>query len=202
MIGHNDISVRLTLAEMCAAALMEAADGIESAQDTAALLDALDNNLRLWLVLRQVETKIGWAAAPTRDNDFAVVWSSNPGQSVADGNIAGLVSINRQAAEKLADTGNVGHTRIRIRLAYRESGCGGFIPWLLSRIDRRVSLLSMSIPSVERDADGAAIGAAALEDAPDGERFGVQASAGKQRTIGVRNVARPISGPRTLPIWS
>ena len=134
MIGRNDISIRLPLADLCAAALVETADSIEIAQDAAALLDALDNNLKLWLLLRQVEAKVGWTVAPSSDAELAVLWSSAPSRDAAGADVAGLISINRRVAEKRAnDDSNLTHLRIRIRLAYREGGSGGFIPWLLSQ---------------------------------------------------------------------
>lgn len=142
----SSIPIQLTLAEICVAALTEAADGIEEARDMAAFLDALDINHRLWLAMREV------GPPEARDTEFAIARSSRLGRGVNDAEVEALVAINRRLAEELAANGAIGRIRTRVRLAYREDGGGGFVPWLLTQMNKKGRLRSLFIRTAERGA--------------------------------------------------
>lgn len=138
------IPIRLSLAEVCAAALMEAADSIETARDVGAFVDALDGNHRLWLVLRDIESREDWVAPPVRDAEFATENSSGLGKGLSDATIDSVIAINRKIALDLTLGGDITRICSRVRLAYRESGGGGgFAAWTLIQIYKKSRLKSV-----------------------------------------------------------
>jgi len=158
-MSPNSIPIRLTIAEICLAALMEAADGIEAAHDTAAFQAALDSNHRLWLAMRALGERDGGAVPSFRDSEFSILESSRLGVGVTDATIETLVAINRRMANALGANGDIPRIRTRVRLAYRESCGGGLIPWLLAQMNRKDHLRSLFVPAAEHRAmDGSAPG--------------------------------------------
>jgi len=135
------IPIRLTLAEICVAALTEAADAIDAAHDMAAFVTALDSNHRLWLALREV----GMAA--DRDSEFAILRSSSHGHGLSDATVSALAGLNRRLAAELAANGDVARICTRVRLAYRERGHGGFVAWLLNEIHSKDRLGAVFAPA-------------------------------------------------------
>lgn len=157
-MGSNFIPIRLSLAEVCAAALMEAADDIEEAHAAAAFMDALDSNHRLWLAVRELGVIDGWILPPRRDADFAIQRSSRLGRGVTDAEVAALVAINRRMADHLTANGDVTRVRTRVRLAYREGGGGvGFVPWLLSQMHKMDRVRALVAPAADRRASRVAV---------------------------------------------
>lgn len=157
------IPIRLNLGEICAAALMEAADGIEAARDVGAFVDALDGNHRLWLVLRDMETREDWIAPPIREAEFATLNSAGLGKGLSDAAIDSVIAINRKIALELTVGGDIARICSRVRLAYRESGAGGgFAAWTLAQIYKKSRLRSVfSSASPPRDCRPAIRAAAA-----------------------------------------
>jgi len=149
-MGPTSIPIRLTLTEICAAALMETADSIDAARDTAAFVTALDGNHRLWLAMREVGMADGWTVPSSRDSEFAILRSSSLGRGVTDANVEALVAVNRRVAEKMAGNADIERIRTRVRLAYRENGGGGFVSWLLGGMRRKERLGTPSAPTGER----------------------------------------------------
>lgn len=176
------IPIRLTLAEICVAALMEAADGIEAARDEAAFMDALDGNHRLWLAVRDFGATAGWAEPSSRDAEFVISHSSGLGRGINDADVDAIIVINRHVAGKLAAGGDIPRVRARIRLAYREGGGGGFIPWMLGQIYKKGRLRSVFDPASEQGRLCPMIRAAALKFAREADRSVVKR---KPRTTGV-----------------
>ncbi|KIL99592.1 hypothetical protein CCC_04108 [Paramagnetospirillum magnetotacticum MS-1] len=128
----------MKLAEICAAALIEAAECIEAARDVGAFVDALDGNHRLWLILRDIEARDDWIAPSIQDTEFATMNSAALGMGISDAVVGAVVVINRQIAGQLACGADLDGIRARVRLAYRESGGGsGFAPWALAQIYTR-----------------------------------------------------------------
>ncbi len=67
-----------------------------------------------------------------------------------------LVAKNRHVAEILLPNHDMGRVRTRVRLAYRESGSGGFVPWLLAQMDKKARLRSQFVPIPASDTGSAA----------------------------------------------
>lgn len=150
-MGQNFTPIRLGLAEVCAAALIETADAIEEARDAAAFLDALDANHRLWLSVGGIGVIDGWIVPARRDTEFAIHQSSRLGRGVTDSDVAALVAINRRTAGELLADGDITRVCIRVRLAYRESGAGiGFVPWLLAAMNGRDRIGALFPPAPDR----------------------------------------------------
>ena len=146
----NSTPIRPTLAEICAAAMVEAADAIEAACDAATFLAALGYNHRLWLAVRGLADQQDWPLPSPRDVHFAIRRSARLGRGLADADIEALVAINHHAAEELAGGGDMAGIRSRVRLAYRRRGRGdGFLAWLLGRIGPRGRGMSRPVPAVE-----------------------------------------------------
>lgn len=93
------------------------------------------------------------------------VRSSKLGRGISDADVEALVAINRRLAGELAGElaakGDIARSRTRVRLAYREVGGGGFIPWLLTQLDRKGRLRCLFVPAAERGAGRPMIGASA-----------------------------------------
>jgi len=147
------IPIRLTLAEFCAIALMEAADTVEAADDAAAFISALDGNEAPWLNLREIGTRDKWAVPSPRDGDRAIKCSSRLGRAVTAADIAALITINRRVAEDLVDDGDLSRIRARARLGYREGGGGDFLSWLMAQINKK-AFLHLVIPPAPRRREG------------------------------------------------
>ncbi len=148
-MGENIIPLRLTVVELCIAALMEAAEVIEAAHDAAAFLTALDGNHRLWLAVGEAVGTNGWTEPSRRDIEFAIDRSSTLGRGVKDADVEAMVAINRRMAEQLAVRIDVVRIRTRARLAYREGGGGGFFTWLLGQMNRKARIRSMVATAAE-----------------------------------------------------
>lgn len=140
MVTPGFIPIRLTLPEICAASLMEAADGIEAARDTTAFQNALAGNHAIWLQVREVVVRHGWGRPPLRDCDIAIAHLARLGRDVTDADVNAVMAINRRTAADLAGCGNLDRVRTRIRLAHAESGSGDFLAWLLIQVTRRNGL--------------------------------------------------------------
>lgn len=145
----NVIPIRLVLTDICVTALLEIADGLEDAHDMACYLEAMDSNHRLWRAVTELGATEGWIVP--HHSEFAIHLSSTGGRGVDDGDIDALVAINRRMARSLAGTGDIARIRTRVRLAYRESGCNGFCPWLLAQMDKKVRVCVLAATGGERD---------------------------------------------------
>jgi hypothetical protein len=142
------IPIRLSLAEVCAAALMDAADTIEAARNAGAFVEALDGNHRLWLVLRDIEPRDDWTAPPTQAAKFATAQSSGSGRGGSDAAVDSVVAINRMVASELTIGGDMARICSRVGLAYRESGGGDRLAaWALAQIHKKSQLRSVFGPA-------------------------------------------------------
>jgi hypothetical protein len=180
-MGHYFIPTRMTVKELCVAALMEAADGIEAARDEAAFRDAMDGNHRLWLAVREVSAVDGWAMPSFRDTDFVIHFSARLGSGVNDADVEAIIAINRRVAASLADHGDIACAGSGIRLAYREGGGGGYVPWMLEQIYKKGRLRSIFDPTSEQARLHPTIRAAALKFAREFEVPGTEANAAIRR---------------------
>jgi len=157
----NCIPIRLSLADICVSALMEAADGLEEARDVAAFLDALENSRHLWLAVREACAKSGWAVPSPSDAEFIVHCSSRLGRGVTDADIDAMVAIKRRVARELAANNDIARIRTRARLAYREDGSGGFNSWLVSQMNKTHRLQALAFSAIETSPGRPVIGISA-----------------------------------------
>ncbi|CUW39653.1 conserved protein of unknown function [Magnetospirillum sp. XM-1] len=167
------MQTRPSLSEFCIAALMEAADGIEAANDTAAFKDALNANFRVWLVVRECGVGNGWAVPTSREAEFVIQGSSGQGRGVNDDDIGAIIAINRRVAHGLAAGGDIARIRTRAVLAYREGGGGGgFAPWMVGQIYEKGCLRSAFDPTSEHGRLRPIIRAAAVSFIREAEQPG------------------------------
>ena len=131
----NTIPIRLTLAELCAAALENFVDDLENARDAGSFLVALEVNHRLWLALEGM-VENGQLHVDRRAARDAVRLSASRG--IPDLQVAALTVLERAIAAELVPCTNLDAVRARIRMAYRESGCQIELKeWLLDEIGRK-----------------------------------------------------------------
>lgn len=140
-----NIPIRLSAEEICAAALMDAADNLDLAADVHAFIGALEENHRLWLILRDTDMAKAWITPATRNADFLSMGFADQGRCASDAAVSAMIAINQQIAERFAAGENMESIRARVRLAHRESGtAGGLVLWTLAQIvnlGRRNSVL-------------------------------------------------------------
>ena len=141
-MGQNFIPVRLDVVDICIAALIHAADGIEAAADKDSFVSALADNHHVWMALREGGLNDDWFAAPgSRDARFAILTSSGHGRRISDGNVEALIAINRRVAGELAGGRDIDRIRARAWLGYQDGNEGGFLPWLTAQLSKKRRLL-------------------------------------------------------------
>ncbi len=131
------IPVKLTLAEVCAAALLNAADELTAAADLSEFVTALNANHRLWQILVEMAPLNRWTFPVLRDADYAITKSRKLGTGVDDDDIEVLVEINQRAARDFAPMADGFGVLNRARLACTEAQAQRLGQWLLSQIERR-----------------------------------------------------------------
>jgi hypothetical protein len=139
-MGHMTIPVKLSLAESGAVALEDAADDLNSADDSTKFLSALDYNHRLWLALTEIARDQGWSWPDRRLADYVVKITCQAGRGVHDDDIEALININRETSRLLAAGRDLGNIRRRVQLAWRERGSHYGVPldaWLLTEMRRK-----------------------------------------------------------------
>lgn len=136
----NTIPIRLTLEELCAAALEEGADHLENAMDADSFVSAVTTNHLVWVALDGLVEDGRLHIKPRAVRD-ALRLSSNSDHGTSDQMVADLMGINRTVAAELTAPANLHAILDRINMAYRESGSqAGKMQWLFDSICRRKSL--------------------------------------------------------------
>jgi hypothetical protein len=139
--------VRLNLSELCAAALLAAADNLSSASDTESFLGALEGNHGLWRELVETAKHFRLNAPASDRADFVITVSRKCGQGVGDEHVEALIGINRQMAVQLVGGADPCRAWKRAELAWRESGLTASTPfqrWLIEEIQRKARHQSAS----------------------------------------------------------
>jgi len=136
-MGPDLIPVKLTLPEICAAALLNAAEELAAATDLPKFVTALDGNYRLWQTLVNVAPLNGWDFPTFQDASYVFTTSCRQGAGVSDGDIDALVEINHRGAHEFAPRADRFGVLNRARLACAEGAAHRVGQWLLSQIERR-----------------------------------------------------------------
>ena len=93
----------LSLAERGALALDNAAAALDRAHDSAAFLDALARNRRVWRAIKVIAGRERWAVPSVRETTFALGASGK--KAVSDDDVHALVAVNRSVSAALAGGG-------------------------------------------------------------------------------------------------
>lgn len=139
-MGSLSIPVRLTLADLSATALAEAAAALATADDPNTFLTALENNHHLWRLLLEVAQSEQWATPDQRLADFVLAVSRKCGTGVCDDDIEALIGINRDLASRLIEGRDPARIRQRAELAWREAESRHARPllaWLADEMARK-----------------------------------------------------------------
>ena len=129
------IPVRLSVEEICAAALMDAADNLDVADDARTFVDALEENHRLWLILRDVDLPARESAHATHDGDCAFTIPAVQGRCTSDAAVSAMIAINQRIAARFAAGIDLENIRARVRLVHRESrSMDGLAIWTQAQI--------------------------------------------------------------------
>ncbi|MGE4281739.1 MAG: hypothetical protein AB7G62_19310 [Magnetospirillum sp.] len=140
----NTIPIRLTLAELCAAALEESSNDLENAMDVNSFVFALTTSHLLWLVLgRLVED--GKLRIKPRTVQVALHLSSSLGQGTSDQMVSDLMNISRAIAVELTCPSNLDAVLKRVNVAYRESGNHrDMLHWIIDILCKRCRFITGS----------------------------------------------------------
>ncbi len=134
------IPVRLSLAELSAAALTEAAANLATASDRETFITALDNNHHLWRTLIGVAHQQSWTSPDPRQAEFVMGVSRKCGVGVCDDHVEALIGINHRVSSQLAAGTDLCRITSRATLAWRESELTETMPfhhWLVEEILRK-----------------------------------------------------------------
>jgi len=143
---HTDqIPVKLTLPEICAAALLNSADELAEARDATEFVDALNAIHRLWQTLREMAPLKKIDGPGFGDTHYAVSKLGKRGIAMDDSHVEALVKITRRTALDLASVKDGRGLLNRARLACDEAEGADLDQWLLTQIVRR----SRSIQAME-----------------------------------------------------
>jgi len=136
------IPIKLTLAEICAIALAEAAEALDDADDANTFLTAIETNHRLWLTLTTIVRRHLDDVIDQRTADFVISMSYKAGRGIPDQNIEALIGVNADLAATLTGGCDLTPIRRRAELAWKEAGVHGMTlrTWLLSEIDRKTRI--------------------------------------------------------------
>jgi len=136
------IPIKLTLAEICAIALGEAAAALDSASDADTFLGAIETNHRLWLTLTAIARRHLDDVVDQRMAEFVISMSYKAGRGIADQSIEALIGVNNELASTLTAGRDLAPVRRRAELAWKEAGAHGMTLriWLLSEIDRKTRI--------------------------------------------------------------
>ena len=136
------IPIILTLAEICAIALAEAAEALDDADDANTFLSAIETNHRLWLTLTAIARRHLDDVIDQRTADFVISMSYKSGSGIPDQNIEALIGVNNELAATLTAGRDLTPIRRRAELAWKEGGGHGMTlrTWLLSEIDRKTRI--------------------------------------------------------------
>lgn len=104
----------LSLTETGALILDDAAAAIDTAEDSAAFLRALEHNRQVWKTLKDISQCQSWSVPDRRQTEFALGATTRTGK-ISDHDIDTLIDINRSVSAALAG-GDI--DRIRVRAYY------------------------------------------------------------------------------------
>jgi len=127
----------LSLAERGALALDDAAAALDRAHDSAAFLDALARNRRVWRAIKDVAGRERWTVPSVRETTFALGTSGK--KAVSDDDVHALVAVNRSVSAALAG-GGVDSIRERAYFLWERNGRpqGQELDfWLLAEMDSK-----------------------------------------------------------------
>ncbi|MDO8608329.1 MAG: hypothetical protein Q7R40_17480 [Phaeospirillum sp.] len=134
------IPVRLALAELSAAALMETAAGLAAASDHQAFIAALEDNHQLWRTLVGVAHQQSWSAPDAHQAEFVMTVSRKCGLGVCDNHVEALIGINHRVSSQLAGGADLGRIAHRANSTWHETGLAesvSFSHWLMEEILRK-----------------------------------------------------------------
>lgn len=114
-------SSSLTLAESGALALAEAARQLDSADEPAKFLRALEHNRKVWQTIRDLAARHNWRTPTPRLADYALATARKMGHGVADEQLSNLIDISRRVSAELAG-GDIERIRERAYFIWENSG--------------------------------------------------------------------------------
>ena len=130
----------LSIAELGALALSDAAAALDSADSAAAFLGALDHNRRIWTRLGEVAATLSWTVPDSELVAYALR-TTDPSVAAAgrDDHIQSLIDINTRLSAQLAG-GDADLARLRERAralweAEGRDGADGLGGWLVATIE-------------------------------------------------------------------
>lgn len=112
---------RLTLAESGALALAEAATQLDSADEPAKFLRALERNRKVWQTIKDLAARHNWQVPTAGQADYALATAGKMGRGVADDQLSNLVDINRRVSAALAG-GDISAIRERAYFIWENRG--------------------------------------------------------------------------------
>ena len=92
----------LTLAESGALALADAAAQLDSADEPAKFLRALEHNRKVWQTIKALAERHNWRTPSPRMADYALNTARKMGLGVADDQLTTLVDIGHRVSRELA----------------------------------------------------------------------------------------------------
>ena len=111
----------LTLAESGALALAEAARQLDSADEPAKFLRALEHNRKVWQTIRDLAARHNWRTPTPRLADYALATARKMGHGVADEHLSNLIDISRRVSAELAG-GDIERIRERAYFIWESRG--------------------------------------------------------------------------------
>lgn len=133
----NTIPIRHSVADLCAVALLEVADGLERARDAESFLAVLEANRRMWCLFDDL-VESGNLRVDRSVVGNALRLSGTFSRGPSDEKVAAMGAVNRMAAADLLPGSNLGFVQERVRTAYRESGSRlDIMEWVLDRIGKK-----------------------------------------------------------------
>lgn len=112
---------RLTLTESGALALDQAAAQLDSADEPAKFLRALERNQKVWQAIKDLAERHNWRVPNAQMADYALSTARKMGRGVTDDQLTALIDINRRVSAELAG-GDIEHIRQRAYFIWEDRG--------------------------------------------------------------------------------
>lgn len=134
----NCIPVSLSLEEICAAAMVEAAQRLESDTNADSFVAALHHNQLLWRMVIMAARHNDWDIGDQRSQDFVMNTLRKCGCGVVDSDIEGLITINLCVASRLLNGRPFKRVHQRAQLAWHQADRPGTLDeWLIQQIEHK-----------------------------------------------------------------